>query len=369
MRFPLRVKFMFWLMAHTAAIYVVTGLGLFVLNNQQAAAHPDEVELDREELLIIYGAMLGALPIAVGGAWFVTGRVLRPLQSMLEVADRIGAGRIDQRLETQVATDELGHLARTLNLAFDNYHRLLERVDRFSLDAAHQLRNPLAAMRTSAEVCLQQARSPEEYVETMGRLLDELRRLGHTVEQLLLLARLSRSVPAEVFEEFDLARLVVDLGSVLRPAFEERQLALEVRVPESGVQLRGSPRLLEQAVANLLDNALRLTPPGGRVRVELTPPVRGRVRLAVADSGPGLGGAPSAAAPAADPDPEPDADADGDAEPKTATAPAAAREGTGLGLMIVGNIVQAHGGSVQASVSEWNGACFTLELPAPDPTA
>ncbi len=352
MKVPLRLRFLFWLAAHTAAIYIVMGLGLYLFIQEQLEQHPDEREHDREELLIIYGAMLGALPIALGGAWLVTGRILRPLQAMLVAADRIGAGRLDQRIETPVATDELGHLASTLNRAFDNYHRLLERVDRFSLDAAHQLRNPLAAMRASAEVCLQQARSPDEYVETIGRLLDEAHRLSHTVEQLLLLARLARDVPSEIFEEIDISHLVRHLTEALRPAFEERQLLLEVQLPDHPVALRGSPRLLEQAVANLLDNSLRLTPPGGRVQVEVTPPENGLVRVGVADSGPGLGNV------------IPTGPLDPDRPPPIPVK----KEGTGLGLMIVGNIVQAHGGTVQASVSEWNGACFTLELPAPGST-
>lgn len=348
MKLTLRAKFMFWLMAHTAAIYAVMGFGLYLFNQHELEEHPDEIEHEKEELLIIYGIMLAALPVAVGGAWFVTGRVLRPLQSMLTVADQISDGRIEQRLETPVATDELGHLARTLNRAFDNYHRLLARVDRFSLDAAHQLRNPLAAMRASAEVCLQQPRSSEAYSETLTRLLEESRRLGHTVDQLLLLARLTRDTPSETFEQLDLAPLVRELAENLRPVFEERTLHLELRLPAAGARLRGSPRLLEQAVANLLDNALRITPPGGQVLVELAPSAAGRLTLSISDSGPGLAGVIKP----------------GPLNPDQPAAVPANKEGTGLGLLLVCNIVQAHGGAVQASVSQWNGARFTLELPA-----
>jgi two-component system heavy metal sensor histidine kinase CusS len=348
MKLKLRTKFMLWLMAHTSANYLALGFGLYLFNQHELREHPDDIEEEKEELLIIYGIMIGVLPIAFVGAWLVTGQVLRPLQAMLRTADQIRAGQIEQRLEAPVASDELGHLARTLNDAFDNYHRLLGRVDRFSLDAAHQLRNPLAAMRTAAEVCLQQPRSPAEYEETLVRLLDESRRLGHTVDQLLLLARLTRDLPQEIFEPMDLTALVRDLTENLRPAFDERDLRLEVQLPVMHVRLLGSPRLLEQAVANLLDNALRITPCGGQVRVELAPPANGRLALSVADSGPGF---PSQLTP-------------GFPSPDSAFAPTTTKEGTGLGLLIVSNIVRAHAGTVQASVSEWNGARFTLELPA-----
>jgi len=348
MRTKLRTKFMLWLMAHTLVIYLVFGVGLFIFNQHEQREHPDDRTEEQAELLIIYGIMLAALPIGITGAWLVTGQLLRPLQSMLRTADQIRSGQIELRLETPVASDELGRLARTLNEAFDNYHRLLARVDRFSLDAAHQLRNPLAAMRTSAEVCLQQPRSPAEYEEALAQLLEEARRLSHTVDQLLLLARLNRDTLREVFAPLDLVPLVRGLAEALQPAFEARGIQLAIRLPDTPVRLRGSARLLEQAVANLLDNAQRITPTGGRVMLELATPSPSRLAVSVADSGPGLGrdiqpGALSAETPI---------------QPTGGGS-----EGTGLGLLIVSNIARAHGGEVQAAVSEWNGARFTMDLP------
>lgn len=351
MRTRLRTKFMFWLMAHTLVIYIVFGLGLFIFNQHEQREHPNEAAEEQKELLILYGVMLAALPVGITAAWLITGQLLRPLQAMLRTADQIRSGQIEQRIETPVATDELGRLARTLNEAFDNYHRLLARVDRFSLDAAHQLRNPLAAMRTSAEVCLQQPRPAAEYQETLARLLEEARRLGHTVDQLLLLARLNRDTLREVFEPLDLVPLVRELAETLQPAFEARGVAFEQRWPAAPLRLRGSARLLEQAVANLLDNALRITPPGGRVLIELAALSPGGIAVTVADSGPGLGRNIQAGTLSAD---------------TPVQSPTGGSEGTGLGLLIVSNIARAHGGEVQAAVSEWNGARFTMALPGLD---
>lgn len=348
MKLSLRMKIMLGLMAHTLVIYLAFGGALFAFNLHERRMHPDEVEEEREELFIIYGLMATVLPLAVGGAWFITGQLLKPLQTMLRAADEIRGGRLDQRIETPVAADELGQLARTLNDAFDNYRGVLGRLDRFSLDAAHQLRNPLAAMRTSAEVCLQQPRARAEYEEVLARVLEESARLSHTVDELLLLARLTRDNLQEVFEPVDLAALARELAEDLKPAFETRGVRLETRLPQDPVLLRGSARLLEQDLANLLDNALRFTPSGGQVALELRSQAPGRLVLSVADSGPGLALA---------------GQGDDDATDSVSGQPRP-KDGAGLGLLIVSNVVRAHDGTVQATVSPWGGACFTLELPA-----
>ncbi len=347
MRLPLRTKLMLGLMANTLVIYLAFGAALLMFNLHEQRMHPNEIEEEREELLIIYGLMAAVLPLAVGGAWLITGQLLKPLHAILRAAEEIRGGRLDRRVETPVAADELGQLAKALNEAFDNYRRVLGRLDRFSLDAAHQLRNPLAAMRTSAEVCLQQPRSREEYEEVLSRVLEECARLSHTVDELLLLAKLSRDDLQVAFEPVDLAGLARALAEDLKPAFEARGVRLSTDLPEGALTLPGSPRLLEQAIANLLDNALRLTPSGGQVALTIKAKPPGRILLSVSDSGPGLALTKPINS--------------GTWEtPGTAKTP---REGVGLGLLIVSNVVRAHAGTVHATTSEWGGACFTLELP------
>ncbi len=341
---------MLWLMALVAAIYLALGGALYAFNLHERREHPDEVEEEREELFIIYGLMAAILPVAVGGAWIVSDQLIRPLRSMIRTAREIGRGGLDQRIKTPVADDELGQLAVTLNKAFDNYQRVLERVDRFSLDAAHQLRNPLASLRTSGEVCLQRERSVLEYQETIGRMIEDAHRLGHTVDQLLLLARLAREDLRDVYEPLDLATIALDLAEQISPAFEAANIRLETRMDTRPYRIQGAPRLIEQAIANLLDNALRFTPPQGRVLLELSKSAPGRITLNVSDSGPGLSGTIGPGATAANP----------------ANGNTGSKEGTGLGLLIVSNVMRAHEGSVQAKVSEWGGACFSLEFPAAD---
>lgn len=346
--YSLRTKFTFWLLSLIAVIYLTLGAALYAFNLHERREHPDEVQEEREELWIIYGLMAAVLPLAVFVAWRVTEQLLHPLRSMLRAAQEIQDGELDRRLEAAVATDELGQLALTLNRAFDNYRRVLERIDRFSLDAAHQLRNPLASLRTSGEVCLQRERTPAEYQEVIAGMVESTRRLGHTVDQLLLLARLAPEKLKEVFVPMDLATVVSELAEQLNPAFEAAGVHLELRVQDSPSRIHGAPRLIEQAIANLLDNALRFTPPKGRVVLQLRKATPGRVVLTVADSGPGLSHAGPWLSGA----------------PDGALGAPRSKEGTGLGLLVVSNVARAHAGSVQAQVSELGGACFSIELPA-----
>jgi signal transduction histidine kinase len=346
MKLSLRAKSMLWLLALIGVIYFLLGTGLYVFNLHERREHPDEVAEETEELLIIYGIMAGALPLAAFVAWRVSDQILRPLQSILKTAQEIRQGGLDQRIETPVATDELGQLALALNEAFENYRRLLERTDRFSLDAAHQLRNPLASIRTSGEICLQKDRSPAEYQDVIAGMVEDSIRLSHTVDQLLLLARLAREDVSFPFEPVDLSALARELAENLRPAFETAQVHLSVVMPDSPLLIRGAPRLLEQAIANLLDNALRFTPANGKVLMELQKNKAGRITLAVSDTGPGL----SQPAPAK---------TDG-SSPNFNPRP---KEGAGLGLLIVSNVLRAHGGALHATVGPLGGAEFTLEFP------
>jgi len=170
-------------------------------------------------------------------------------------------------------------------------------------------------------------------------------RLGHTVEQLLTLARLDREGLRQVAEIVNLAELVCDMVAFHQPALQDRRIECHLAVPDAPVSVTGLPRLLEQVVANLLDNALHFTPDGGRIAVTLASTVDS-VTLTVADSGPGL------------PETLRNAPVDrfGDLGQRRVG-------GTGLGLSIAADIARVHGGALTARTSEWGGAQFDLTLP------
>jgi len=245
-----------------------------------------------------------------------------------------------------VATDEIGRLARTLNAAFDRYDEALARLERFSYDAAHQLRNPLAAMRTAGETCLQYERSPADYRATIGAMLEDGQRLNHTVNQLLTLARLAHADLRQQFGTVSLSDLVRELTRETQPVCEAKDLSLQLTLPVGDVTTRGLPNLLREALANLLDNALRFTPPHGTIAITLSPPATGPLTMVVEDSGPGI----------------PDEQRPTLFQPFQKTA-RQLPDGTGLGLAIVADVIRLHHGTIELTTSPLGGCRFTIQLP------
>jgi signal transduction histidine kinase len=346
MKTPLRLQFMTWLTVQTLVVFAILAGILFAFNYHERQDHPDLAAEEAEEFTVTLATMLLSLPVLLGVAWIISRRQLAPLRAVLHAAESIRHGQLQQPIETPVKTDEIGRLAATINDAFGRYQDALRRLDRFSRDAAHQLRNPLAAIRATAEVSLQQPRSDAEYQDALAKIAEETQRLGHVVEQLLTLARLDRHGLRQATEPVNLTELTRAMVTFIQPAWEERGIECRIEIPEAPVTATGLPRLLEQAIANLLDNASHFTPAHGRIAVKLVAG-GGAARLSIADSGPGL--------------PETLRHA-----PVEQFGDLASRRvgGTGLGLAIVADIVRAHGGTLTARNSEWGGAEFELMLPA-----
>lgn len=342
MKLPIRIHFFRWVGVHTLIVLGCVALMLAGFNWHEVREHPDAAPEERHELLALIGLVVGLLPVSLVGAWVISSRLLSPLRRMVRTAVEIRDGNLATRLDASLPEDELGQLGRAFNDAFDRYQKALDRIERFSDDAAHQLRTPLAAIRATGEVCLRQRRSPEEYEETLGRILEDAGRLGRTVDQLLTLARISKGQIAPVFE-------TVDLAAVARAALEpfvdvaaSKQVSLRLESPAPAILVRGMAQLLAEALHNLLDNALRHTPNGGTVQIVLAEDPVGTVRLAVEDSGPGI--------PAA----------------LLATLGQPYRrghgEGHGLGLAIVADIAAAHESRLEPGVSSLGGARLAIHL-------
>jgi signal transduction histidine kinase len=349
MKTPLRVQFMTWLTVQTLIVFVLLAGILFAFNLHEQSDHPDLAAEEMEEMWMMLGLMALTLPALLGAAWWISKRQLAPLRHVLDAAEAVRSGRLDQPIEVPVKTDEIGQLAGAINDAFARYQHALRRLDRFSGEVAHQLRNPLAAIRTTAEVTLEQPRRAEDYQDALARIVEDVRRLGHAVDQLLTLARLDRSRLRDAEERFDLAALVRDIVAIHQPAFEERAIRCALDLSSAPVHLTGLPRLLEQAIANLLDNAARFTPDHGQIAIALRNDT-GHVTLSVADSGVGL-------------------PAQMRAKPVDQFSQLGDRlkSGTGLGLIIAADVVRLHHGQLTAAASALGGAEFIINLPAPQP--
>jgi heavy metal sensor kinase len=294
--------------------------------------------------LLIPAAIAAA---AVGGLW-LAGRALAPVDHIARMARDIEASHLDRRLPHPGSADEIGRLVDTLNHMIGRLERSFLAMRRFTADASHELRNPLATMRNTIDVVRAQPRSAAEQdtaLESLGEDVDRLRRI---VEDLLLLARADDGRLVLSREPLQLDQLVLALGETYQVPAQEAGVALTVEV-QGPARVLGDERWLCQLLGNLLDNALKFTPSGGAIAVTVGATGQS-AQLEVRDTGPGI----------------PPESLDRVFERFYQADPSrfrAARPGSGLGLAIVAWIVEAHGGRITATNHPEGGALFQVELP------
>jgi heavy metal sensor kinase len=284
--------------------------------------------------------------VALAGGWFLAGRLLAPIAKMSSTAASISAGQLSQRIDTAAIHNELGQLGVVLNGAFDRLEQAYEEQARFTADASHELRTPLAVMLSSASLALKRERSPQEYRQALETNLQAGERLHQLVERMLTLARADaeRSAPRE--EPIELHELVAAECEFVRPLAEEKQVALLTRLDE--IQMLGDEYSLRQITANLLSNALRYTPQGGRIEVSLTVGEQ-IVELRVSDTGIGI--------------PADELPRVFDRFYCVDKARSRSQGGAGLGLSIVQTLVESLGGEVSCASAEGQGTTFLVRLP------
>jgi two-component system heavy metal sensor histidine kinase CusS len=298
------------------------------------------------------------LPLAVIftlalGTWLVRGS-LRPIAGMTRTARRISATHLEEKLPVTGSGDELDELAVTLNQMVERIRHSVERMQRFSANAAHELRTPLNALRSRLEVTLEQERTPDEYRKALGETAEQVVGLSEAVHAMMRLAQSEAGLPAEHRVPVAVAELVREVVDFFEPLAAEQDLSLVLgRVDEASVA--GEPAWLHQCVANLVDNAIRYTPEGGTIRVEVRAPQDGSaVSIDVSDTGIGVAGE----------------EQERIFEPyhrvragNTRTGP-----GAGIGLALAREIARAHGGDVSVESRPGEGSTFTVRLP-PAPSA
>jgi signal transduction histidine kinase len=295
----------------------------------------------RNELLIAGPA---ALLLACVVGYFLAGLSLRQVDSMRRRAAAISAETPGERLPVPPTGDELQRLGTTLNEMLDRLEAALDRERDFVADAGHELRTPLALLRTELELALRQGETPEELREAVRRSSQEADRLSQLAEDLLLIASSDRGrLPLRV-ENVDVADLFASV--VNRFVWRANETGAQVHADETdGVEVRGDRVRLEQALGNLVDNALRYG--AGTVRLSATAE-NAHVELHVTDEGPGF--QPQFLERAF--------------ERFSRSDPARSRGGAGLGLSIARTIARAHGGEAHASNRGSSGADVWLDLPS-----
>jgi heavy metal sensor kinase len=310
--------------------------------------------LDRELAGVrrgLLGSALFALALAAAGGWWIARGALRPVALLADQAQTISGRTPGERLAPPNPRDELGALARAFNDLLARLEAVLSQQRQFMADASHELRTPVSVARTALEVTLGRPGRPEaEYRESLGIVAEQMRRLTRIVDDMFTLARADADEIPLVPRPLYLDELVADCVKSARLLADPKGVAVEWCGPED-VDARADEARLRQAFMNLLDNAIRHTPPGGRVSVA----VQRRpdaLSVAVTDGGPGI----------------PPADAERVFQRFVRLRPARRDgEGAGLGLPIARTVVEAHGGTLVLERSDPSGSTFVVRLPPPAP--
>ena len=314
--------------------------------------HPEKETL--EEITETFAWVIPiAILLASGGGYFLARKSLAPVVAMSSQAGRIGAANLHERLAIQNEKDELGHLAHSFNSLLDRLSESFERQRRFMADASHELRTPVAILRGEAEVALsQQARSLDEYRESLRVLHQEAERLTHIVEDLFTLTRADAGQYPLQPGDFYLEELISECVHSARTLALAKKITLNLDAA-SDLPIHADESLLRRMILNLLDNAIKYTSEGGRVTVAC---IRNGddYAVSIADTGTGI---PVELQPRiferffrAD---------------KARSRSESDGGGAGLGLAISRWIAEAHHGRLELTRSDSAGSTFTAYLPAP----
>jgi signal transduction histidine kinase len=291
------------------------------------------------------GGLIVLLAAAVG--WTLTGRLLQPVDAMANSAEQITAAEPMARLPVQNPNDELGRLGRSFNEVLDRLDDALVQQRRFLADAAHELRSPIARMRSVAELTLATPPQDADARETLSLIADDLRHAGQLLDELLQLARADAGERMQRVERVFLDDVVMDAVSAWRPVAERRGIVLDTGDMEEG-PVRVDPLLARRLVDTLLENAVRYTPAGGRIETGVRAQ-RDRVQLTVADSGIGI--------------PPEDLPRIFERFFRGTASRAMVPEGSGLGLPIAAWIVDQCGGMIGVANRPGGGVAVQVSLP------
>ena len=317
----------------------------------QVAGSLDDVNRILQSAALLFGGLAIALLVGLSAAGTVLTRTLfGTVERVTAQARRIGDANLSERLAHPGSDDELGHLVETLNSMLARLEHAFELQRSFTANASHEIRSPLSRLRTEIELALRRPRDAQAYVSTLHSCLDEVERLTSIVEELLLLARLDAGQEAMNAEAISLDDLARDCAARLQPAAGMRQVSIEVSAP-GAVHARVGHRAAMLVLVNLIDNAIKFSPPNTAIRVEVGKTAE-LATITVADSGPGIV--------------ENDLPHLFDRFYRGSASQGGEVAGAGLGLAIAKTVMDFYGSRIDVANLAGHGAAFTLSFPLAD---
>ena len=295
---------------------------------------------------IFITTMAFLIVLAAGVGWFMAKRAVSGVEAVTRTARMISAGTIEERVPVKARGDEIDQLAITFNQMLDRVEKLLTELKEMTDNIAHDLKSPITRMRGAAEVTLTTGKSLGEYEAMAASTVEECDRLLDMINTMLLISKTEAGVDKLNLGEIDLARVIRDACELFRPSGEDKGIALSCETPEA-LQVTGDIRMIQRMLSNLLDNSIKYTPPGGRVRVAVYEKEQRDVLISIQDTGIGITG------------PE---------LPRIFERfyrgdQSRSQAGIGLGLSLARAIARAHGGDITVTSVPGEGSTFFVSLP------
>ena len=298
-----------------------------------------EHTLDLLRLLLLCVSPLVILVACLGGAW-LSRRALRPVTDLTAAALNISIENLSQRLPVPPTGDELARLTEVLNTMLARLENAVKTLSQFVADASHEFRTPLAVIRTSAELALRRARSPEAYRESLNEISAEAERMTTLVEDLLTLARADAGAVEMPLVPLDLNDVLRGVLAEMRPLAEHRKIEIRPQFSGHPAMVSGNHAALHRLFLVLLDNATQYSQGGAHVYVTVS-----GSSVEIRDEGSGI-------APADLPH----------IFKRFYQADPARGQGFGLGLSLAETIVKAHNGKIRVQSEPGQGSTFTVVL-------
>jgi heavy metal sensor kinase len=293
-------------------------------------------------LLIPTGVLLAAI-----ASWFMAGKALEPVAALGKAAGEIGVSRLDRRLPVRGTHDELDYLAEQFNETLQRLEKAVGEMKQFTASISHELRTPLAVLRGEAEIALMQSSSTEQYRRVLASQLEEFEKLTRMVNELLTLARAESGDVPIAHDPVNLSSLAQSLIEQLEPVAASKNLKLSCQCA-ADVSVNGDAGWIERIILNLVDNAIKFTPSGGKVEVRVSQNGENRT-IEVTDSGIGI---------------------DADALPhiferfyRADPSRSNRADGAGLGLSLVKWATDQHRASIEVDSTPGHGSTFRVKFP------
>jgi heavy metal sensor kinase len=303
--------------------------------------------LERFRLLLMLAAPVLLLAATAVG-YFLATRALAPVDAISRAAQRINIENLTDRLEVPRTDDQLERLSETLNATFSRLEGSVRHIKQFTADASHELRAPIALIRTTAEVAVQRERTASEYREALDDILHESERTSQMVDSLMLLARADSGKETLDLEPVDARLIVKDAAGQGEKLARNKRLQFEWDLPMIQVNVSADTDALRRVFVILIDNAVKYTPAGGTIKVQIG--VRGEFAVvSVSDNGIGIA--------------HDDLPRVFDRFWRADKVRSRAAGGAGLGLSIAQWIVDQHHGTLTAESKEGQGSIFRASIP------